>query len=101
MQYFTVLQTLRIARQWIDENNAEWEKSKEDLLLCTKYYPNLASVADGQSLDEQVDKVTQLLNSQTAQLRNRIDRKTAEVQSLRDGVGHFRFHARPSSHSAS
>lgn len=34
----------------------------------------------------QLDKVTQLLKTQTEHLKGRVDRKMEEVESLRDGV---------------
>lgn len=90
--YFTVLQLLRIARQWIDENSAEWEK------FCNaglRPYPQNLRLSlreigcnDGvlNSWDDRRDELTDLVKSYTKQLRDRIDRKSEEVKSLRDGV---------------
>lgn len=90
--YFTVLQLLRIARQWIDENSAEWEK------FCNaglRPYPQNLRLSlreigcnDGvlNSWDDRRDELTDLVKSYTKQLRDRIDRKSEEVKSLRDGL---------------
>lgn len=88
-QYFTVLQVLRIARQWIDDNLAEWKRTTTGILHSNNQGQiawEVKPVAAGQSLENQLDKVTALLTSQTEQLRQRIDGKAREVESLRDGV---------------
>lgn len=98
-QYFTVLQILRIASQWIETTVAEWDKVKisitrdarESRELCAMrawdQEDNIYINHEGeQSLEDQLGIVTDLLTSQTKQLRERIDRKTEDVKSLRDGV---------------
>ncbi|PSR84123.1 hypothetical protein BD289DRAFT_369053 [Coniella lustricola] len=87
-QYFSVLQLLRIADLWIDENVAEWERFKRTMIDRIKetkreYQDNYKPL---QSFDEQVDKVNQLLHMQAKQLKERIARKTEDVKSLRDGL---------------
>lgn len=90
--YFTVLQLLRIARQWIDENSAEWEKFcnagsvslSNDLRLFLRRTGCNDEVLE--SWIDRRDELTHLLESYTQQLRDRIDRKSEEVKSLRDGV---------------
>lgn len=96
-QYFTVLQLLRTARQQIDVNFAEWKvfcdnaAGKEYHLEIFLFLGNLAphGVAREKWFEcwqAQIDKVTELLKAQIEQLEGRIDRKTEEVESLRDGV---------------
>lgn len=93
-QYFTALQLLRIATQWIEENHAEWETfcntlswrdSDLNQLLKLHGYENDRSLLE--SWTKQRNKVTELLKERTKQLTDRINRKIAEVESLRDGVG--------------
>lgn len=78
-QYFTVLRLLGIARQRIDENLAEWNK------FCGTMQDTEGSL---KCWEIQQEKVAQSLEIQTEQLRDRIDRMTTEVESLRDGVRH-------------
>lgn len=96
-QYFTVLQLLRTARQQIDVNFAEWQvfcekaAGNEDHYEIFIFLRNLeCSGGARKELVEcwqaQLDTVTELLKAQTEHLKGRIDRKTEEVESLRDGV---------------
>lgn len=93
-QYFTVLQLLRTARQQIDLNLAAWDEfcgtSQEGQLLFEKEWFVLNKTGGNEeslkSWETQQNKVTQHLRIQTESLRGRIDRKTEEVKSLRDGV---------------
>lgn len=88
-QYFTVLQILRIARQWIDANASEWKQFEQGILQYISILGVLPGVTPGSwdhDLPLHLEKVTQLLSSQTRQLQERIDQKTEDVKSLRDGV---------------
>lgn len=93
-QYFTVLQLLRTARQQVDINFAEWklfcEDTAEDHFQILPLYGLARSRSAHREWSKcwqaQVDEVTELLKAQTEHLKGRIDRKTEEVQSLRDGV---------------
>lgn len=93
-QYFTVLQLLRTARQQIDLNLAAWEEfcgtSQEgQAVFIRKYFILTEKGVNEETLkswETQQNKVTQHLRIQTESLRGRIDRKTEEVKSLRDGV---------------
>lgn len=88
-QYFTVLQLLRISRQRIDDDFAGWE----DLCRSGHTEKFMRIIVDDDLLDEtwktwetQRDQITDSLRTQTAGLKERIDRRTEEVESLRDGV---------------
>lgn len=96
-QYFTILQLLRTARQQVDVNFAEWKvfcedaAESEDHVEMSVFLHDL--VPSGVAPKEwfkcwqsQIDKVTELLKAHSEHLKGRIDRKTEEVESLRDGV---------------
>lgn len=87
-QYFTVLQILRIATQWIDDNLKDWDKLRNTNLNVP--IGSSASWIRRKENDEQCaghwDMVTESLHLRTAQLKQRIDRKAEEVRALRDGV---------------
>lgn len=87
-QYFTVLQMLRIASEWVNVSLADWYKMREDIVKFFKFLRACGETTydQGEPLEEQLDKVTQLLTGQVKQLQNRINTKTEEVKSLRDGV---------------
>lgn len=51
------------------------------------FWGGYESKARKQSLEDQLNIITQLLTTQVKQLKERVDRKTEEVKSLRDGVG--------------
>lgn len=96
-QYFTVLQLLRTAGQQIDVNFSEWqavcgaaigvqEQDNVSRFLQALTPSELTSNEQLKCWETQRDKVTQLLEAQTKHLKGRIDRKTEEVKSLRDGV---------------
>lgn len=92
-QYFSILQVLRIADQWIDETVAEWENTKHILVQEVKRTKQIFQGHHNplQPFDDQVDKVTQLLRFEAKLLKERISRKTEDVKSLRDGVSSRRF----------
>jgi hypothetical protein len=83
--YFTVLQILRIAAEWIDESiddlkdlRARWDLlylhdapfTTEEIRLASTNWDNVISAAERRHKT----------------LRDRLDRKAEEVKSLRDGV---------------
>lgn len=88
-QYFIVLRMLQVFTEWIDDNMNLWEETRS-LLIDDRhsfFWSGYESKARKQSLEDQLNIITQLLTSQTKQLKERVDRKTEEVKSLRDGVG--------------
>lgn len=87
-QYFTVLQMLRVAREWIDVSVGDWNKMRNNIVMaCGRLEDEDVSRNDrGEPLQEKLDKITQLLTGQVKQLQDRIHTKTEEVKSLRDGV---------------
>lgn len=108
-QYFTTLQLLRIARQQIENNLVGWEELRElpaneraqdrlhrpssihDRVLSTldKFVLSEGGVQVFKVWEEQRDRVTQLFKTRAKHLTERIDQKTKEVESLRDGVCTF------------
>lgn len=105
-QYFTTLQILRIARQRIDNNRLAWEELRDlpdkgwkldRLHESPSTHHRVLSTLDkfvlsegGEPIlemwEEQRDRVTQLVRTKAKYLTERIDQKTKEVESLRDGV---------------
>jgi hypothetical protein len=92
-QYFTVLQLLRDARRRIEDNHADWKRlcgiidfsdteSTRDLLEDI-FDNNEDTLSNWKS---QLDTMSIFFDEQTKLLQERIDRKTEEVKSLRDGV---------------
>lgn len=117
-QYFTVLQLLRISEKWIDDNLAEWKNFCEGSLgdkdidhflrVGFSMYRRIELISNPAAFADELtellkrwalqrDKVTQMMTAQSQQLRDRIDKKTEEVISLRDGVSPSRFI--PTSHT--
>lgn len=98
-QYFTVLELLRIARQRIEDDFAEWERlcSPEDrgysLAGSEPINTFIFSIVDEDLRDEtmkswetQRDRLTESFRAIMDRLKGRIDRQTEDVKSLRDGV---------------
>lgn len=105
-QYFATLQLLRIARHQIENQLAEWEglhqrpddesaqdglhksSSTHDKVLSTldKFVQSEGEERIIESWNEQRESVTQLFRKRAQNLVERIDQKTKEVESLRDGV---------------
>lgn len=105
-QYFTTLQLLRIARQRIEntisawkelrelpDTNPQWDQlhkstSAEHRVLSTldKFVLSEGDKQTFKEWEEQRERVTQLFETRAKQLTERIDQKTKEVESLRDGV---------------
>lgn len=105
-QYFTTLQLLRIARQRIENHRVAWEQLREVPDTKLELYPvreyasahrrglskldNFVLLEGGDEIfkawEEQRGRVTQLFKTRAKSLVERIDQKTKEVESLRDGV---------------
>lgn len=88
-QYFIVLRLLQVFTEWIDDETATWHRTRSSIIheRHSFFWSGYESKARKQSLEDQLDIITQLLTSQTNQLKERVERKTEEVKSLRDGVG--------------
>lgn len=105
-QYFTTLQLLRIARQRIEthriaweelrdlpDNDSEWDRPHNPPWTDHRVLSTLDKfvLLEGGELtlkiwEEQRDRVTQLFKRRAKHLVERIDQKSKEVESLRDGV---------------
>lgn len=105
-QYFTTLQLLRIARQSIENHRVAWEDLRDlpdntwgwnrlDKSTSSHHRPlstldKFVLLEGGKDLleiwEEQRERVTQLFRTKAKSLTERIDQKTKEVESLRDGV---------------
>lgn len=88
-QYFTVLRLLQVFTEWIDDEVALWDRTRTLIISARHsfFWSSYESKARKQSLEDQLNIITQLLTAQAKQLKDRVDRKTEEVKSLRDGVG--------------
>lgn len=88
-QCHTVLQILRSVMRFIDDDMAAWDKTKGEIIRCRGLLQwSIAESSDRkQSLEDQLKIVTELLSSQTKQLKDRVERKTEDVKSLREEVG--------------
>ena len=95
--YFTVLQLLRIAHDWIQESV---EHLKDLIRFFEKHFEPSGRVGSIDSTSSEIDQAAaevsrrnwESVTSHQQQLANsllaRIARKREEVSSLRDGVGH-------------
>jgi hypothetical protein len=89
--YFAVLQILRIMGEWISESVKDLEHQKEDWSEFGRFdAPDYLSAKYLETDREVINSNWDLLASHHAKLvkvlQDRIDRKTKEVESLRDGV---------------
>ncbi|KAK3693000.1 hypothetical protein B0T22DRAFT_370630 [Podospora appendiculata] len=83
--YFTVLETLRISGDWVDEVAKTYKQLRRqwnDNVEPSKVF----DAADWRALEAGWDAVDRLITDRAALLQDRIDRKTEEVKSLRDGL---------------
>lgn len=87
--YFTILQMLRIFDEWIQGTEADFGHLKEEI-LCSVSNLILDSniVVDMTVLATEIDRVVENQQSVGRKLRDRIERKRTEIESLRDGVSH-------------
>lgn len=92
-QYFTALQLLRVARQQIEESQADWTEFCENVEGKSGQIPVIDLLTRDDYNHEAIDcwngyrnALTRLYQKLTQELHDRIDRKTKEVESLRDGV---------------
>lgn len=115
-QYFTTLQLLRIARQRIDNHRNAWEELRDipnndwewdrrhkstsshhrPLSTLDKFVLSEGGEPIFKIWEEQRDRVTKLFGTKAQNLTERIDQKTKEVESLRDGVCGLRILLPPS-----
>ncbi|KAK3333034.1 hypothetical protein B0T19DRAFT_416990 [Cercophora scortea] len=83
--YFTVLETLRISGDWVDEvpkTSKRLRQQWNDNVEPTKIFDE----ADWRALDKGWDAVERMITDRAMLLRDRINGKTEEVKSLRDGL---------------
>lgn len=96
-RYFTTLQLLRIARQRINDNIAEWESlcssmdgdggAERSLSKNSFLRDDLGDEAPRlETWRIKREKMDDVMKELTAKLLGRIERKTEEVESLQDGV---------------
>ncbi|KAL2839830.1 hypothetical protein BJY01DRAFT_250311 [Aspergillus pseudoustus] len=97
-QYFTILQTLRLCRDWITETIRDVKSISE------KIHEEIDSMREGMTEDDLVDRSQELehldaiISRLVAKcealfqpLLDRIERNNEEIKSLRDGVTHSYF----------
>lgn len=83
--YFTVLETLRVSRGWIEDTVDDWASLRDQ--WAREVRPSeIFDEADWRAVEAGWDSVTVALQAKAKLLEDRIDRKSEEVKSLRDGV---------------
>lgn len=83
--YFTVLEALRVAGDWIEDSKSDWNHLRED--WTRRVEPaRWFDKQDLQKAESFWDNVTNEFLYRASRLSGRIERKVAEVKSLRDGV---------------
>ncbi|KAI1418563.1 hypothetical protein F5Y13DRAFT_2710 [Hypoxylon sp. FL1857] len=95
--YFTVLQTLRIMSEWIQESERELQQLRKDFGISVQ--PNAArrgSISPGlddapsntfiKEIDEAWEELMSIHTSTSKCLLDRIEKKEAEIKSFRDGL---------------
>lgn len=93
-QYFTVLQLLRTAVQWVEKDLNDWEtawpsyeEGVRSLLERFQFGWEEMGVWDNVRVN-----LSRLIQTQTEELKTRMERNSEEVASLRNGVCHSYFH---------
>ena len=86
--YFTALQVLRIMTEQINETVDCLTTSQPKFDGTINYFVSVGNVStvDRKHLHENWDTLTAIMKRRQAGLLERIQRKTQEVESLRDGV---------------
>ncbi|KAK3985355.1 hypothetical protein QBC44DRAFT_335327 [Cladorrhinum sp. PSN332] len=83
--YFAILQTLRTSSDMVDEALADWTELRNRWNIAMK--PGVMfSAEDLKALEQNWNVVSDLITAMTNRLQGRINRKTEEVKSLRDGL---------------
>ncbi|OTA91232.1 hypothetical protein M434DRAFT_389172 [Hypoxylon sp. CO27-5] len=95
--YFTVLQTLRIISEWIQQSEQELQQLKKDFDISVQ--PNTArrgSISPTQNdtspntfikeVDEAWEELISMHSSTSKYLLDRIEKKEVEIKSFRDGL---------------
>lgn len=89
-QYFTVLQLLRTAMQWVEKDVADWESALPSYNDDVRSLLERAREAnDWYIWDMACREVCDVMKRQTEELKARMQKKSEEVASLRDGVCHI------------
>ncbi|KAI1204290.1 uncharacterized protein F4807DRAFT_472322 [Annulohypoxylon truncatum] len=95
--YFTVLQTLRIFTEWIQESERELQQLKRDFdINVQSNTARRSSIASShgtappamfvKEIDEAWEELMTLHNSSSKSLLDRIEKKEVEIKSFRDGL---------------
>ncbi|KAI0386340.1 hypothetical protein F5Y04DRAFT_243875, partial [Hypomontagnella monticulosa] len=84
--YFTVLQLLRIAREWIEGSVNDQKELQDNWLRCQSRLPFKLSSSELAGIEKNWVVVLSNSERRAKGLLDRISRKTEEVESLRDGL---------------
>lgn len=84
--HFQIMQLLRIATLWIQTTQKDLKSLRDGLMAGLS---NSLDYAQDEQLNRNWDKTFAALEAQSDKLFRRIDKKTEEVKSLRDGVCFF------------
>lgn len=94
-QYFTILQMLRIFKDWMDETEISFNRFFQTIDLGSSEWLETDSSAEvdpagsrrrSEIFENNCSKVKAYGTRRISHLKTRVDRKTAEIESLRDGV---------------
>lgn len=84
--YFTVLQLLRIMAEWIEGSLDDQKRLREQWWNGWNRQPLALTVDEKAIIDKNWDTIISSMEPRTQYFLDRINRKTEEVKSLRDGV---------------
>jgi len=85
--YFTLLQLLRISSEWIDEAVGSFKALKTALIDRRSKSPMMVpNESEWHKVLKNCDIVSLVLEESAGEIKSRVNRKTEEVKSLRDGV---------------
>ncbi|XDG04011.1 hypothetical protein ABKA04_003626 [Annulohypoxylon sp. FPYF3050] len=84
--YFTVIQLLRIIRQWAEESMADHIALQQEWLQARSHLGFNFTDNELRNIERNWDTILFQADIRTKRLFNRIDQKTEEVKSLRDGL---------------
>ncbi|KAI1140303.1 hypothetical protein F5Y05DRAFT_313052 [Hypoxylon sp. FL0543] len=95
--YFTVLQTLRIISEWIQQSERELQELKKDFGISAQHHmaprgslgPNPGGVSPNafmKEIDEAWEELITIHSSTSKHLLDRIEKKELEIKSFRDGL---------------
>ncbi|KAI1376339.1 hypothetical protein F4677DRAFT_88922 [Hypoxylon crocopeplum] len=84
--YFTVLQLLRIMDEWVEQSVTDLKNLRDEWLQKKHNHTSHLSADELRSIEKNWDTAVSSMELRAKKLLYRINRKTEEVKSLRDGL---------------